>query len=279
MAKREAGRGRQIFYSQRDQGLEIPVSTNTIHVWFGFPCVGLSSVRAGRLNLDDPESGLFWEAVRIGKTIRHIFGYNFGVLFAGENVASMDRGEASLHGSGFCGADAQTSVLLDQAELEPMEGVAWKKKSAGLKSLWRGLLLRKVAGWKRAVWPGLQQGAMLPTCMKCIKRSRPPPSPAGIDRVDLDGKLRWEADNYKFPPYQYHSKFIVWVGSRWRLANATERELLRGLGFEHTILCWNAGASKANPQEFEDQQKTLVGDSFSCFSFVYIAALLCIKHW
>ena len=41
-----------------------------IHVWFGFPCGGLSSLRAGRLNLEDYESGLFWEVIRILKRIR-----------------------------------------------------------------------------------------------------------------------------------------------------------------------------------------------------------------
>ena len=265
MAKREAGRGRQIFYSQRDQGLEIPVSTNTIHVWFGFPCVGLSSVRAGRLNLDDPESGLFWEAVRIVKAIRQIFGYKFRVLFAGENVASMDASaleEISMAlGVKPLRMDPASVVPIRRplfcwtnAELELMEGFCLEEKER-----WTEVIMEvsspEVRSWleEGAVWPGLQQGAILPTCMKCIKRSRPPPSPANIDRVDLDGKLRWEADNYKFPPYQYHSKFIVWVGSRWRLVNATERELLHGLGFEHTILCWNAGAINANLQEFSNQ--------------------------
>ena len=43
-----------------------------LHVWAGFPCVGLSAVRYGRLNLDDPQSGLFWEVVRIIKKIRQV---------------------------------------------------------------------------------------------------------------------------------------------------------------------------------------------------------------
>eukprot|EP00435_Cladocopium_sp_Y103_P053261 s1285_g17.t1 len=61
-----------------------------IHVWGGFPCVGLSAVRAGRLNLEDPQSSLFWELVRVVKEIRHIFGFNFPVRYVAENVASMD---------------------------------------------------------------------------------------------------------------------------------------------------------------------------------------------
>ena len=32
-----------------------------------------------------------------------------------------------------------------------------------------------------------------------IKRARPPPAPAGIDRIDEDGRLRWIADDFRFP--------------------------------------------------------------------------------
>ena len=76
-------------------------------------------------------------------------------------------------------------------------------------------------------------------------------------------------------PYQYDDRFVFWVDGRWRLASASERELLHVLGYEHTALAWNAGAIKQDPQGFEDIRKTLVGDSFSCFSFVYVAAQLC----
>lgn len=261
-----------------------------IHVWFGFPCVGLSSVRAGRLNLDDPESGLFWEAVRIIKSIRQVFGYSFRVLFAGENVASMDASAAeeisSVLGTKPLRMDPASVVPIHRprfcwtnAELEAMDGVRLDEKQRWIEVTMDGTG-PEVGSWLQegAVWPGFQEGAVLPTCMKCIKRSRPPPSPAGIDRVDWDGKQRWQADSFRFPPHQYHRKFVIWVGERWRLVNADERELLHGLGFQHTILCWNAGAIKADPQGFEDQRKTLVGDSFSCYSFVYIAALLC-NRW
>eukprot|EP00435_Cladocopium_sp_Y103_P022492 s823_g5.t1 len=61
-----------------------------IHVWGGFPCVGLSSVRAGRLNLEDPQSGLFYEMIRIIRDIRQVFGFRFPVIYVAENVASMD---------------------------------------------------------------------------------------------------------------------------------------------------------------------------------------------
>lgn len=253
----------------------------------GFPCVGLSSVRAGRLNLDDPQSGLFWEFVRIIKEIKQVFGLRFRVLFAAENVASMDisaeaeitralgvkpyrldpAGAVPIHRPRFCWSNM---------DLAPMEGVDVVEKER-----WYQVDIEypypELGQWleEGASWPGFEQGTILPTCMKCIKRTRPPLAPAGIDRVSQDGKLRWAADDFKFPPYQYDDRFVIWVNQKWRLINATERELLHGLGFEHTILCWNAGDIKRDPQGFEDQRKTLVGDSFSCYTFVFIAAQLC----
>ena len=261
-----------------------------IHVWGGFPCVGLSSVRSGRLNLDDPQSGLFWEFVRIVKEIKQVFGIRFRVLYAAENVASMDvsaeaeisraldvkpykldpAGAVPIHRPRFCWSNM---------DLAPMEGVDVEEKDR-----WWEVRIQneypKLEQWleEGAQWPGFSNGTILPTCMKCIKRSRPPPAPAGIDRVGYDGKMRWIADDFRFPPYQYDDRFIVWVGSKWRLINASERELLHGLGFEHTSLCWSAGDIKNDPQGFEDQRKTLVGDSFSCYSFVFIAAQLC-NRW
>lgn len=62
-----------------------------VHLWGGFPCVDLSSVKFLRQNLQGPESSLFWELVRVLKVLRQVFGYSFPILYFAENVASMDR--------------------------------------------------------------------------------------------------------------------------------------------------------------------------------------------
>lgn len=61
-----------------------------IHLWAGFPCVDLSSVKFGRKNLAGSESSLFFEILRILRLIRSIFGSTFRVIFFIENVSSMD---------------------------------------------------------------------------------------------------------------------------------------------------------------------------------------------
>ena len=242
-----------------------------IHVWFGFPCVRLSRVRAGRKNLDDPQSGLFWEAVQIIKNIRQVFGYNFRVLHAAENVASMDvEAEAEisralgvkplrldpvdlvpLHRPRFCWTDT---------ELVAMEGITLEEKAR-----WTAVHMEgdypSLGQWMEpgAIWPGFDEGAILPTCMNPIKRASPPPSPAGLNRIGFDDEQRWRADDFRFPPHQYHHKLIFRVNDHWRLVNADERELLHGLGFQHTAPCWNASKIKQDPQGMRTSKRPWLG--------------------
>lgn len=69
----------------------IPLSQ--VHLWAGFPCTDLSSVRFGRQGLEGPASGLFWEVVRIKRLLRKELPLHVALKFVGENVASMDKKE------------------------------------------------------------------------------------------------------------------------------------------------------------------------------------------
>ena len=72
-------------------------------------------------------------------------------------------------------------------------------------------------------WPGGAQWYALPTAMKAIKREKPPLSPAGLNKCDWDTRMRWIADEHRFPPYPYQDRFLFWRGDKWRLANPTEK--------------------------------------------------------
>lgn len=113
--------------------------------------------------------------------------------------------------------------------------------------------------------------------MKAIARSAPPPRPVGLHRCSEGARGRWEADRFRFPPYQYREEHMLWRNGRWRTIDSTERELLMGFGFEHTSLCWGATAIKSDLQAYEDTRKTLVGDSFCMLSFA--AVLACSFNW
>ena len=60
-----------------------------IHLWAGFPCVDLSSVRAGGRGLEGKSSSLFYEIIRIRKLLIEEGGTGIVVKVVVENVASM----------------------------------------------------------------------------------------------------------------------------------------------------------------------------------------------
>ncbi|CAL1159309.1 unnamed protein product [Cladocopium goreaui] len=62
-----------------------------LHLWAGFPCVDLSSAKAGREGLAGAQSSLFYEVVRIIKLLKQECEPTFTVKYATENVASMPK--------------------------------------------------------------------------------------------------------------------------------------------------------------------------------------------
>ena len=62
-----------------------------VDVWAGFPCVDLSAVKLGRLNLRGEHSGLFSEVLRVLELLPQVFGRRSKIYFYVENVSSMDK--------------------------------------------------------------------------------------------------------------------------------------------------------------------------------------------
>ena len=126
-------------------------------------------------------------------------------------------------------------------------------------------------------WRGESVGAVFPTCMKSIPRKAPPPKPAGLSRCDEATVNRWVSDEFRFPPYQYKDHFLIYSEDTWRLLSPVERELLLGYGFRHTAVCLSASDIKSNKRRYEDCRLSLLGDSFSIYSFVIFAFSLAIR--
>ena len=261
-----------------------------IHLWAGFPCVDLSKVKFNRRNLQGEQSGLFYEILRILKIVRRVYGFDFCIKYFLENVASMDR-EAERQISVALGAkpyrvDSADFVPLHRPRFcwsnvprEDIPGITLEEKEHWTEiSMTHEYPLHEQ--WIEEGWAPMyeEDQVVYPTCMKSIVRRSPPPCPAGLGRCDLDTRQRWEADCFRFPPYQYKEKFLFWKGNQWRLMSASERELLHGMGFDHTSLCLNANDIKRDPVYFEDLRKSLLGDSFNCISFAYFAALACHRY-
>ena len=262
----------------------------SLHLWAGFPCVDLSSVRYGRKNLRGSESGLFFEILRILRLIRRIFGSNFKVHFFIENVSSMDQSAAEeiSQALGVRPYKLQCSDVVPisrprycwtDVTLEGLPGLQVIEKSYYKEvKMWGDF--PETSQWLRpdSVWEAQDTGVVFPTCMKAVARRAPPPAPAGLARCDADTISRWESDEYRYPPYQYKAEYVIWSDSGWRLLDSQERELLHGFGFDHTSPCLSASDIKRGAQEYEDLRCTLVGDCFSVYSFVVFPWAALVKE-
>lgn len=257
------------------------VPLTQVHLWAGFPCTDLSSVKSFRQGLEGPASSLFWEVIRVKKLLETESPHHVEIKYTAENVASMDRADC----------EKITNTLdvrpyhLNCSDAVPMQRPRLCWTSETLEDTLGGLVFAEENHWTKitaeavypsdsqwisdgSAWPGRSNGHILPTAMKSIKRKRPPPNPAGLNRCDKDTIDRWTADCFRFPPYHYQDRFIFWTGDRWRLCNPDEKEILLGYRAGHTTLCMSASNIKKDTEKFIDERLSLLGDSFSIFSFI-----------
>lgn len=262
-----------------------------IHLWAGWPCVDLSSVKFNRLNLAGPNSGLFWLIPPILEHLQEAFGPTVIIKSVLENVASMDQSAANEVSDHL----QITPYLLDCVQAVPMRRPRYCWSTESLQDVFPDVDVQPQRYWLDVqawadypmttdwiepdhTWEGEKEGAVFPTAMKSIPRKHPPPKPAGLAKCTEACKRRWREDQFRFPPYQYSKQFLITTDSTWRLLSPEEKELLLGYGYEHTKNCWNASAIKANKQAYHDARLSYLGDSFSVVSFV-IMAVACCKRW
>eukprot|EP00438_Fugacium_kawagutii_P018849 Skav230889 [mRNA] locus=scaffold2765:140650:143297:- [translate_table: standard] len=210
-----------------------------IHLWAGWPCVDLSSVKANRMNLAGEGSGLFYELPRILQDLKTVFGYEIEIRYFFENVFSMDV-EAEQEITRILG---RRPYMVNCSDSVPIQRPRFCWSNVDCEIELEGTFKvdegRYIRIYMEADFPQddqwLAPGAerhpdtVYPTCMKSIKRQQPPPQPAGLRRCSEDTVARWRADNFRFPPYQYRQEFLIWSQDKWRLINSLEREVAEGL--------------------------------------------------
>ena len=267
------------------------VPLEEVHYWAGFPCTDLSSAKAWREGLDGQASGLFWEVTRILELLKKRAPIHIIIKFVAENVASMAKADCET----ISRALGVSPYWFNCAHAVPMNRPRLCWCSEEIEGTMNGLVFNQLEFWTEVVaeadypetsqwltpgaaWPGESEGAVFPTAMKAIVRQRPPPRPAGLSRCGPDTIGRWQADQYRFPPYHYLPQYVIWNGDQWRLTNSSERELLLGYGWGHTRVCLSASDIKRSYQNYEDERLSLLGDSFSIYSFIIAAAALC-RRW
>ena len=259
-----------------------------IHIWGGFPCTDLSSVNALGKGLAGKQSSLFYELKRIISLVKETVPKHIRVKYGAENVASMKKEECTK----ITDSLGVRPYHFNCSDCVPMQRPRLCWCSEPIEGALDGLEFVKGEYWtlvraegdyppmkawiqEESTWPGGEQGQILPTALKSIRRSRPPPCPAGINRCDEDCLQRWEADSFRYPPYHYSLRFLFWTGEKWRLCRSDEKELLLGYGYGHTSLCFSASKIKQSWSAYEDERSSLLGDSFSVHSFVIVCAALC----
>ena len=238
-----------------------------VHAWGGFPCVHLSSARAGRLNLEGEGSNLFFKLVEVIELLEEIFAPQAIVDFCIENVFSMDV-SARHEISARLGIKP---LKLDPSNCSPISRprLSWVSREVvatpGVTMVDFGDFVEVrmeatfplLESWIRPGWAPTERGVVYPTFMKSIRRVRPPPAPAGLARCDWRTISRWESDEYRFLPYQYSCA----LG-----------------GLDATKFCFSASAAKSHPTDFWDKRLSLLGDTFAMLSFGWVAGQLC-RAW
>ena len=260
-----------------------------VQVIGGFPCVHLSSARAGRENLEGEGSRLFYNLKRLITWVEDAFGHTAQVDFLVENVLSMDASaraeisrELGVEPYALCPSDIlpynRPRLAWTSQELVETEGISFERMEGFIRVHMKGSPITDEQ-WIEPGWFRFDSSIALSTFMKSIPRRRPPAKPAGLNRCDRNCIQRWESDEFRFPPYQYRLENLLQNrDGEVRYLSASERELLLGFGFQHTHFAMSASLAKTAGVAFVDKKLSLCGDSFSMLSFGWIISQLC-KHW
>eukprot|EP00435_Cladocopium_sp_Y103_P060663 s731_g22.t1 len=184
-----------------------------VHVWGGWPCVDLSAVRHGRLNLAGPQSSLFWEIPRVVDLIKSEFGPSVQFKQVLENVASMDESAArEISYEMQC-----LPYRLDSVDAVPMRRPRFCWTTEAIEGVFPDVVVSPKRYWREVTaeapypateqwltpgyeWEGGHFGHVFPTCMKSIPRTSPPPKPAGLEKTDFATRQRVSASSWAYRP-------------------------------------------------------------------------------
>ena len=243
----------------------------------GSPCQGLSRLSADRTHLEDPRSALFFEAVRVMDLVKEVADAEgmWNIRFL-ENVADEEdiRTMSWALSMRPLLVDSQhlsrarrprlfwVSVpLVSHEEVEVHQGSLFDEVVYGAATEPMHAILTE--GW---TWtPGERDSALrFPTFTRAIARKRPPKEPAGLASASESAKSRWEADQYRFPPYTYNAEYMIEDGQdRKRPLLAAERELLMGFERNHTLdLARKVPETQEEKEALEDQMSSALGNAF-----------------
>lgn len=88
-------------------------------------------------------------------------------------------------------------------------------------------------GWR---WT-LETKTVLPAFTRCIRRTRPPPAPAGLWQTSSRARKVWQTSEFAYPPYTFDEKYtVVDTEGVEQAVPAIVREWFVGIPPQHTKL-------------------------------------------
>ena len=244
----------------------------------GSPCQGLSRLSSRRQHLDDERSKLFYEASRIFREVEEVAAEKkLWVLKLLENVIadSADIKEMSrelrmnpvMVDAQYLSRARRPRLFWLSIDPGPEDDVGIIRHRDYTQLVYTAkeepleLFLQPNCEWEAGL---RSEKARFPTFTRSIPRARPPPDPAGLSETGPAGVARWEADQFRYPPYTYKDEYMVLTPEcTLRPLVAEEREILMGYQPGHSAkLLKKAPTREAERRAAEDLQCSALGNSF-----------------
>eukprot|EP00438_Fugacium_kawagutii_P009647 Skav214996 [mRNA] locus=scaffold508:815286:819802:- [translate_table: standard] len=239
----------------------------------GPPCQGVSGLNSERKGaLRDVRSSLFVHVRRTYELARLHFPWAqvHGLM---ESVASMDSADRDIMSADFgsspwtCDAGSLTWcsrprlywTTWDLFEQEGAVVVAPLEGTPGQVTLhaWQDLDEVCEEGWTK-----VDPSRPFPTFTTSRPRDRPGRKPAGVTQCTEQELDRWQADSFRFPPYQYAGRNCLINGrNELRLPSVREKEYMLGFPVNYTAGCLPKAQRKT--QAAVDERHTLLGNTWS----------------
>ena len=238
----------------------------------GPPCQGVSGLNAGRKGaLRDARSCLFTHVKRISLLVEKSFPW-CQVHNLMESVASMDEKDCDIMSGEFGDSpwkcDAATLTWCSRLRFY---WITWEvsDEDCGVELVHGGKHREVMLSAKQDLLEVCQEGWIkvdhtkpFPTFTTSRPRASPGHKPAGIHQCNDREIARWEADSFRFPPYQYLGKHcLVNQRDEIRLPSIGEREVMMGFPLHYTQPC--VPKAQRNTTLAMDIRYTLIGNSWS----------------
>ena len=254
----------------------------------GPPCQDVAGLNATRVGVSGSRSRLVVHMTRVRDAAKKVFVSALAALCT-ENVASMDKTDQDYYDqlhkrvpinicpSSFTWFRRPRLYWIDW-KLIKVDGCVVSEEAR-----WTKVKLTAPRPPLRAWLPkGVRlatDGPTFCTFVRCVPKKKPPFMPAGIHHCDEDTVNRWQADDYRYPPYQYQPKNMV-KDQQGKLIHLpiTAKELLMGFKRDHTYCCRTAGERRGHKQQWTDTRHALIGNSFATPVVAWLLSHLLVAH-